>query len=74
MSLYDNIRKRKASGKKPRRVGSTNAPTDADFARAALTAKKPKMLWRIVKIRQTPFQLLVTLMAGDMVHGLVLDC
>jgi len=42
MSLYDNMRKRKESGKKPRRAGSAGAPTDADFARAALTAKTPK--------------------------------
>ena len=42
MSLYENMRKRKASGKKPRKVGSPGAPTNADFARAALTAQPPK--------------------------------
>ena len=42
MSLYDNIRKKKASGKKPRKKGAPGAPTDADFARAAQTAKPPK--------------------------------
>ena len=40
--LYDNIRKRRASGKKPRPKGAKGAPTDADFRRAAKTAKKPK--------------------------------
>ena len=42
MSLYDTMRKRKASGKKPRKKGAPGAPTDADFARAALTAQPPK--------------------------------
>tara|TARA_Y100000287_G_scaffold32649_1_gene24080 strand:- start:451 stop:603 length:153 start_codon:yes stop_codon:yes gene_type:complete len=42
MSLYENIRKRRASGKKPRKKGAKGAPSDADFRRAALTAKKPK--------------------------------
>ena len=39
--LYDNIRKRKASGKKMRKKGDKGAPTDAAFRRAAKTAKKP---------------------------------
>ena len=38
--LYENIRKRKAAGKKPRKKGAKGAPTDADFKRAARTAKK----------------------------------
>ena len=42
MSLYENIRKRRASGKAPRKVGSKGAPTDAAFRAAAKTAKKPK--------------------------------
>ena len=42
MSLYDNMNKRKASGKKHRKKGAPGAPTDADFARAALTAQPPK--------------------------------
>ena len=38
--LYENIRKRKAAGKKPRKPGSKGAPTAADFKAAAKTAKK----------------------------------
>lgn len=41
MSLYENIRKRRASGKPMRKRGDKGAPTDADFRRAAKTAKKP---------------------------------
>lgn len=41
MSLYDNIHKRRASGKPMRKKGDKGAPTDADFKRAAKTAKKP---------------------------------
>lgn len=41
MSLYDNIRKRRASGKPMRKKGDSGAPTEADFRRAAKTAKKP---------------------------------
>ena len=41
MSLYENIRKRRASGKPMRKKGDKGAPTDADFKRAAKTAKKP---------------------------------
>jgi hypothetical protein len=45
--LYSNIlakRKRIAegSGEKMNKVGSKNAPTAADFKKAAKTAKKPK--------------------------------
>ena len=40
--LYENIRKRKAAGKKPRKPGSKGAPSAADFKAAAKTAKKPK--------------------------------
>ena len=40
--LYENIRKRKAAGKKPRKKGAKGAPTDADFKAAARTAKKRK--------------------------------
>lgn len=40
--LYDNIRARQASGKPPRKKGQKGAPTDADFARAAKTAKPKK--------------------------------
>ena len=42
MGLYDNIRKRRESGKPMRKKGSKGAPTDAAFAKAKLTAKKPK--------------------------------
>lgn len=41
--LYANIHANRAAGKKPRKKGQKGAPTDADFARAAKTAKpKPK--------------------------------
>ena len=41
--LYENIRRRRAAGKKPRKPGSKGAPTAADFRAAAKTAKpKPK--------------------------------
>ena len=41
MSLYENIHKRRKSGKKMRKRGDKGAPTDEAFRRAALTAKKP---------------------------------
>jgi hypothetical protein len=41
--LYANIHENQMAGKKPRKKGQKGAPTDADFARAAKTAKnKPK--------------------------------
>lgn len=40
--LYANIHARRKSGKKMRKKGQKGAPSDADFARAKLTAKKPK--------------------------------
>ena len=40
--LYENIRKRRAAGKKPRKKGAKGAPTDQDFRNAAKTAKKKK--------------------------------
>ena len=40
--LYENIRKRRAAGKKPRKPGAKGAPTDQDFKNAARTAKKNK--------------------------------
>mgnify|MGYP001228532661 CR=1 FL=1 len=42
MGLYDNMHKRRESGKTMRKKGATGAPTDAAFAKAKLTAKKPK--------------------------------
>ena len=41
--LYDNINAKKKAGKKPRKVGSKGAPTNADFKAAAKTAKKLKI-------------------------------
>ena len=41
--LYDNIRKRKAAGKKPRKPGAKGRPSDQDFKNAAKTAKKSKL-------------------------------
>ena len=38
--LYANIRKRRAAGKSPRKVGAKGAPTASDFKNAAKTAKK----------------------------------
>ena len=38
--LYVNIHKRRAAGKKPRPAGNKKRPTNADFKRAAKTAKK----------------------------------
>ena len=42
--LYANIHARRNSGKPPRPKGARGAPTDADFRKAAKTAKpnKPK--------------------------------
>lgn len=40
--LYANIHKRRAAGKKPRKVGSKDAPSAQDFKNAAKTAKKRK--------------------------------
>ena len=42
MSLDENIRKRRLSGKPPRRKGQKGAPSDSDFKNAAKTAKKRK--------------------------------
>ena len=39
--LYANIDAKKKAGKKMRKKGAKGAPTDADFKRAAKTAKKP---------------------------------
>ena len=38
--LYENIRKRRAAGKKPRKPSSKLAPSAQDFKNAAKTAKK----------------------------------
>lgn len=40
--LYANIHAKRKSGKKMRKKGEKGAPSDADFAKAKLTAKKPK--------------------------------
>ena len=40
--LYKNIHKRRASGKTMRSPGDKNAPSNADFRKAAKTANKPK--------------------------------
>lgn len=40
--LYANIHAKRAAGRTMRRPGAAGAPTDAAFAKAALTAKKPK--------------------------------
>ena len=40
--LYENIHKRRASGKPMRKAGAKGAPTDAAFRESAKTAKKPK--------------------------------
>ena len=40
--LYENIRKRRAAGKAPRKPGAKGAPTAQDFKNAARTAKKKK--------------------------------
>lgn len=40
--LYANIHANQRAGKKPRKKGQKGAPTDADFARAAQTAKPKK--------------------------------
>ena len=37
--LYENIHKRRASGKPMRKKGAKGAPSDADFKNAAKTAK-----------------------------------
>jgi hypothetical protein len=38
--LYHNINAKKKSGRKMRKPGQKGAPTGADFARSAKTAKK----------------------------------
>lgn len=53
MSLYENIRKRRASGKPPRPKGAKGAPSDADFRRAAKTAKKPPKKKKPAKKKRT---------------------
>ena len=44
MSLYRNIAKRRASGKKMRKPGQKGAPSAADFRNAAKTTKKRKKI------------------------------
>ena len=39
MSLYENIRNRRESGKPMRKKGAKGAPSDQDFVNAAKTAK-----------------------------------
>jgi hypothetical protein len=38
--LWDNIRARRASGKKMRKKGEQGAPTDAAFRKASASSKK----------------------------------
>ena len=40
--LYANINAKKKAGKKMRKKGDKGAPTDADFRKAAKTAKKTR--------------------------------
>tara|TARA_R100001443_G_scaffold91879_1_gene98617 strand:+ start:354 stop:500 length:147 start_codon:yes stop_codon:yes gene_type:complete len=40
--LYANINAKKKAGKKMRKKGAPGAPSDADFRKAAKTAKKRK--------------------------------
>ena len=42
MSLYENIHKKRKSGKPMRKKGAKGAPTDNAFKKAAKTAKKRK--------------------------------
>ncbi len=49
MSLYANIHKKRAAGKKMRKKGAPGAPKDADFKRSAKTAGKKKSPTRIKK-------------------------
>lgn len=49
MSLYENIHKRRKSGKPMREKGDKGAPSDADFKKAAKTAKPNKL-----KIKKKP--------------------
>jgi len=42
MGLWSNMHKRRESGKPMRKKGAKGAPTDAAFAKAKLTSKKPK--------------------------------
>ena len=39
-NLFDNIRKRKAAGKKPRKPGQKGAPSQKSWNKARRTAKK----------------------------------
>ena len=40
--LYANINAKRKAGKAPRKPGTKGRPTDADFKKAARTAKKKK--------------------------------
>ena len=69
MSLYENIHKKRkriaaGSGEKMRKKGDKGAPTEANFKRAAKTAKKPKdmMYGSTVKKKKN-------MMGGSMVHS-----
>ena len=41
--LYENVRRRRAEGKKPRKPGTAGRPSDQDWRNAAKTAKKNKL-------------------------------
>ena len=41
--LYENIRKLRAAGKKPRKPGAKGRPSDQDFKNAAKTRKKSSL-------------------------------
>jgi len=53
MGLWSNMHKRRESGKPMRKKGAKGAPTDAAFAKAKLTAKKPKPKAKPVAKRRT---------------------
>ena len=41
--LYENVRRRRAAGKKPRKPGQKGRPSDQDWKNAAKTAKKSSL-------------------------------
>jgi len=41
--LYENVRRRRAAGKKPRKPGAKGRPSDQDWRNAAKTAKKSRL-------------------------------
>ena len=55
MSLYENIHKKRKSGRKMRKKGAKGAPSAQDFANAAKTARKMPVSYTHLTLPTTPY-------------------